>query len=315
MLFYLLILLRFFYFDNHMYLIWSNMYADWVYTPSWLILLVSVTTGDHNLLIGSGVVVAYHLWLVLPNFHPSVTRKGVLPGSELKVFSANLLMVNHNFSILKEIVEASPDVVCLQELSTPWKLAIIRAGLLQIYPYRIELVREDAFGTAIYSKLVLEDEDLWEATPDGRSFDVPLTRATVKTDSGYKYRIYNMHALPPRIQLYIPMFNSQFQVIIAEIQREIRSGAHVIVAGDFNMSQHNKWMHRLTSFMNSAHVLCGRGYAITFPNGVFKVPPIRLDHVLLSKGIQCNCIREGIGRGSDHVPLIFTVGLITQQSG
>jgi len=238
----------------------------------------------------------------------------VLSGSELKIFSANLLMVNRDFSIVQEIIEARPDVVCLQELSPPWRRAIVREGLLQVYPYRIELVREDSFGTAIYSKYVLEDEELWEAAPVGQNYDVPLTRATVKTNGGHKYRIYNLHALPPRISLYIPMFNAQFQVIIAELRREINSGAHVIVAGDFNMSQHNKWMNRLTAFMNSAHFLCGRGYAITFPNGVFKVPPVRLDHVLLSKGIQCNSIREGVGRGSDHRPLIFTVCLVDPYS-
>ena len=56
--------------------------------------------------------------------------------------------------------------------------------------------------------------------------------------------------------------------------------------------------------LRSAHVDRGRGYAITWPNGMFPLPPIRIDHALLSPEVECLAISEGIGTGSDHRPLV-----------
>ena len=82
----------------------------------------------------------------------------------------------------------------------------------------------------------------------------------------------------------------------------------LVVFGDFNATQHSKVYRELTSGrLRSAHRDRGRGYAVSWPNGKYPAPPIRIDQSLLSEEIECLQIREGEGRGSDHKPLIFDV--------
>jgi endonuclease/exonuclease/phosphatase (EEP) superfamily protein YafD len=79
----------------------------------------------------------------------------------------------------------------------------------------------------------------------------------------------------------------------------------LVVVGDFNATQHSRVYRDLTSGgLRSAHADRGRGYVTTWPNGQYLAPPIRIDHTLLSPTVECLRIAEGIGRGSDHKPLI-----------
>ena len=60
-------------------------------------------------------------------------------------------------------------------------------------------------------------------------------------------------------------------------------------------------------FPHPAHDALGRGLATTWPNGLFPVPPLRLDHVLASADVVPVAVREGIGAGSDHRPVVVDV--------
>jgi endonuclease/exonuclease/phosphatase (EEP) superfamily protein YafD len=84
----------------------------------------------------------------------------------------------------------------------------------------------------------------------------------------------------------------------------------LVVVGDFNATQHSAVYERLTSGgLQSAHEALGRGYATTWPNGHYWLPPIRIDQAFLSEEVECLSITEGRGRGSDHRPLILDVRL------
>jgi endonuclease/exonuclease/phosphatase (EEP) superfamily protein YafD len=79
----------------------------------------------------------------------------------------------------------------------------------------------------------------------------------------------------------------------------------LVVVGDFNATQHSVVCKRLTSIgLRSAHEDRGRGYATTWPNGLWALPPIRIDQAFVSADVECLSIDEGTGTGSDHKPLI-----------
>ena len=79
----------------------------------------------------------------------------------------------------------------------------------------------------------------------------------------------------------------------------------LVIVGDFNATEHSLVYKQLkASGLRSAHDDRGRGYATTWPNGRWYVPPIRIDHVFLSPEVECEGIAEGRGAGSDHTPLI-----------
>ena len=51
----------------------------------------------------------------------------------------------------------------------------------------------------------------------------------------------------------------------------------------------------------------GRGFGFTWPNGMFPYPPIRLDHVFVSRDLGVRSARVGEGVGSDHRPVVADV--------
>jgi endonuclease/exonuclease/phosphatase (EEP) superfamily protein YafD len=85
-----------------------------------------------------------------------------------------------------------------------------------------------------------------------------------------------------------------------------------VVLGDFNSTQYSLVYHEITSLgLRSAHEDRGRGFATTWPNGENPLPPIRIDQAFLSPEVECLDIFEGIGRGSDHKPLILDIRVHT----
>ena len=203
--------------------------------------------------------------------------------------------------LIDEIVAADADVVMLQEFSSIWQRAISSSGLLQEYPHRIQRIREDSFGAAILSKHPFLNTSTW------MTGDVPIISVTIGLQAS-SVRIYNWHPLPPRSPEYFRIWNQQYESLFQRLSTE---DGPLLLVGDFNATQHSRWMKRLAQAgYHSAHVLTGRGYAVTYPNGTSRIPPIRLDHALMSDHFRCRQIREGIGRGSDHKPLIVDVALV-----
>jgi endonuclease/exonuclease/phosphatase (EEP) superfamily protein YafD len=58
---------------------------------------------------------------------------------------------------------------------------------------------------------------------------------------------------------------------------------------------------------DDAWEVAGRGFGFTWPNGVFPLPPIRLDHVFVSRELAVVGARVGEGSGSDHRPVIVEI--------
>ena len=85
-----------------------------------------------------------------------------------------------------------------------------------------------------------------------------------------------------------------------------------MTAGDFNATRYHPSFRRLLSDgMRDAHERRGRGWAATWPRNRRLLPPLmRLDHVLVSHGVEVRSIREGLGRGSDHRPIIADLVLL-----
>lgn len=249
--------------------------------------------------------------LVVAGFHASCVAPSLLPGPRLpddvadrpalRLVSANLLMVNSDTDGLAlEILAADPDVILVQEYSSRWNESFARHGILDAYPQAIGVVRDDSFGTAILSRLPLEDAEVVDV------HGLPMTRATVVVGDR-RLRLLNVHTLPPRTPEYTVTWRAQMAWLRDEILVESRPLA---VVGDFNATQHfRRYKQLLLSGVVSAHELRGRGWATTFPNGVFPLPPMRLDHALISPDLTCIAIGEGEGAGSDHRPLIIDLAL------
>lgn len=86
--------------------------------------------------------------VVVPDARPS-------SGPTTRVMSANLLVSNQDHdAVIKQIRGERPDVLVLQEYSARWD-AVLKPGLDDVVHHATSETREDAFGTAVYSRTAL----------------------------------------------------------------------------------------------------------------------------------------------------------------
>jgi endonuclease/exonuclease/phosphatase (EEP) superfamily protein YafD len=180
-----------------------------------------------------------------------------------------------------------------------WQRVVPKLPLMQPYIYGTH--RTVPFGgeAAIFSKRPLKDvKRIWTALRMNYEIDIPV--------DGQTLRLFCLHAPRPMElpgQDYRGYWEKTLPIILSQPDP-------TIVLGDFNATQYSFVYQTLTSgSFRSAHEDRGRGYATTWPNGVFWAPPIRIDQALLSPSVECLRIVEGRGHGSDHKPLIVDVRL------
>lgn len=302
------ILLRLIAHDRLWVLAALNMFTLYLYLPAYLILIGALFARKWWLTGFSGLVVLCHLiWcfggLVLPTSSSTLANT-----PSLKIMSANVLMVNQDTrGIIQEIITEKPDVLFVQELSLQWALALSDSNAFadpkvrELFPYRIYEPREDSFGIGIYSRLPLDNAEIVQIQ------DLPFAKATIMWQ-GQKIQLYNLHLLPPYNAAYKRGGDEQLRLFLQGFHPE---AAPTILAGDINATVHNRWYQAITQkSVSGCHEMLRRNLATTWPqSGFFPLPPIRIDHLFLSSPFSCTEIREGIGQGSDHKPLIARITL------
>jgi len=293
--------------DRFRILVWANSFTLYLYLPAYAVLVYALLRRRRILALAAAAVVVAHLVWVLPDFS-TATRLSAQARSapRLRVFSANLLADNAQpAGILGEIAQASPDVLVLQELSPAWEAALRASPLWEQYPHHLLQASEGAFGAALLSRFPLHDAQVWRV--DG----TVMIRANVEF-AGRSVRIYNVHPFPPSSQASVDRWSHQFDELVKAVDQET---GPLLVIGDFNATQYAEGYQRLVAGrLRSAHQDRGRGYATTWPNGQMPLPPIRIDHALLSPELACLSIKEGIGAGSDHKPLVVDVGILADSN-
>ncbi|MBN1345197.1 MAG: endonuclease/exonuclease/phosphatase family protein [Phycisphaerae bacterium] len=233
------------------------------------------------------------------------SNRTAVVGETVRVMSVNLLALNRTVEpILAEIAETAPEILLLQEYTPHWHEAL-QESIGSSYPHAAHEIREDCFGAAVYSKRpfvrrVTTDLGLGTAL-------VPQMRAVVRIDAR-QVAICNLHLLPPRTYSYTVDMRGQFADLLDRLGAE---RLPVIMAGDFNFTEASPNAAALGRLgMADAQDLGGWGRGATWPVQSFfrYVPGLRLDHVYLRGGLTCTSCRTGIGRGSDHRPVIVEIG-------
>lgn len=219
---------------------------------------------------------------------------GAPVGATLRLVSANVLMVNPDpDALLAEVFANAPDLVVLEEYSP--RFADRAARYRVSHPYTVEDPQEHSFGTAVFSRLPLRD--VGEVDLAG----VPMTTFSVTVD-GRPVRVFVVHTLPPISATNVDGWRAQLAAL-ADVAAD--EGA-LVVAGDLNATRHHPSFRALLrdGGLRDAHAEVGRAAAWTWPNGLWWLPALQLDHVLLRGAVSAVSVVEGTGTGSDHRPLI-----------
>ena len=279
----------------------ANTLTPYLYLPAWAIAVGAVASRRWRLAIAAGILCAFHAHFTLLPLVRATHRPPQGPGPTLKVVSANLLMVHQNPPALAdELDRLDADVYFLQELSDRWDRELERRGFWKRYPYNRRVVSEDSFGSAIASRLPVSELDVfWLA-------ELPEMRG-VLSFNGRSIELFNFHLLPPRSREYVPYFQTGVDGVLATARQLRARGGSFIIAGDFNSTPDSRLAAGMRAVSDDAWEIAGAGFGATWPNGVFPVPPIRLDHVFLSPDLAVSHVTLGTGTGSDHLPIIADI--------
>jgi endonuclease/exonuclease/phosphatase (EEP) superfamily protein YafD len=135
---------------------------------------------------------------------------------------------------------------------------------------------------------------------------VEQSRAVVRHE-GRDVAIYNIHLLPPRTLSYTLEGRLQFADLLQTLKAE---KLPYVMGGDFNLTNDTPQYANLRALgARDVHDLVGRGRGATWPvNSFFRyLPGIRLDHVYVGPGLTAVRTEIGVGRGSDHRPIVADV--------
>ena len=238
---------------------------------------------------------------------PAGSRKGQQGGgARMRLFSANVLFTNADLGgIAAEVGDADPDVVILQEVSPPTVAGLERAGILDRFPYRSLNPRPDPLGTAILSRYPLD-----EVAPCVIA-GMPMARATVVVGD-HRVCLYNVHTRAPFGPGGVTLWRAQLEAL-ADVAGTGGKEYPLILAGDFNAgSGHRPFRTVLAAGMRDAHMARRRWWATTWPTDIRLTPPFaRIDHVLVSPHLEVVGVSEGVGRGSDHRPVIADLAVVS----
>lgn len=292
--------------DRAVLLTWLNAFTLYLYLPAYLVLVYAASTRRWWLATASVAVVAFHVAWVAPDLRPAtpyVPPEATTPeGVPLKIYydnvrgGANLQMDD----VLAEIDAAQPDIIILAEMKREWWLELIRRRPFPDHPYGSNLPNRNMGDVGIFSRLPVRRME--QVVVEHRVvlvLNIPLVQS--ETARG-ELRLVALHSPRPNFgkgdNYYA--FWERILTLLAKF-----TGPEVVI-GDFNATQHSRVYQQLLALgLRSAHEDRGRGYATTWPNGKQPIPPIRIDQAMLSHEVECVSIREGVGPGSDHKPLIL----------
>jgi endonuclease/exonuclease/phosphatase (EEP) superfamily protein YafD len=299
--------LRVLYHDGTYVLIWLNAFTRYVYLPAYVCLFFAVWQRRWRLALVSTVVVGCHLVWLAPDFlrdrrfDPPAAGAVVESANAspiLRIFFANVREISEEYpSMLQEIADADPDVIVLVEYGWGWHLTFKTSPVMAPYKYGSGHLQSHIGSVNVFSRLPLKTEvQNWVGGRPMHTIEVQLGSQTL--------RVIGLHAPRP---MNVPQYN-YYKYWEEKMPLLVSQPGPVVIVGDFNATQHSRvYQQLIEQRLRSAHQDRGRGYATTWPNGHYLAPPIRIDQALLSPEVECVSIREGIGRGSDHRPLVVDV--------
>lgn len=237
------------------------------------------------------------------------------PGA-IRVMSCNLLVGSQSpAAVLADIRAHDPDIILFQEYSGPGH-AVLEPALREAYAHIIVADREHPFGQAIYSKLapVGRVEVFSGGTdrlyPDAAGNDAPTDpqlRMTVLV-AGREVVVHNIHTASPSTADAVARQYAYAGRLADAVRADPRP---VIMGGDFNATPGSRTMRGLfDTGLRSTHGLAGHGRGSTWPakTVLARLPGVRIDHILIGGGMRCDRSAVLPANGSDHRPIIASVG-------
>jgi endonuclease/exonuclease/phosphatase (EEP) superfamily protein YafD len=299
----LIALARFVAYDRQRLITMFDAYTAWVYLPAYPIALAGFVTGRFGLGLAASAVAVVHLGLV----GATATRAVAVPPGDavLRVVSCNLRFRNGKAERLAgELAAYDADIVFLQEVTPKWFDVLCGPDAFGRHAGQASAVVDHPGGAAIFSRFPLRDIAIVDAA------GWPVLTAAVDHPNAGTIRCIDVHPVPPPYDF--SRHKAMVATIVEQAHRSIEHGECPIVAGDFNLTQFNRTLRVLRGLgFRSAHEMRRQVFAVTWPNGRRRLPPIRVDHVLCREPLVAVNVMHGRGIGTDHRPVVVDLACLS----
>jgi endonuclease/exonuclease/phosphatase (EEP) superfamily protein YafD len=249
-------------------------------------------------LLVSAFCIIINLAEIVPWYFPAPAWAGATPGQNLRVLHSNVLTSNRRYSDVISLVKAEqPDIAVFVEVSTSWAKEL--SVLSEMFPYYSQQQESEKFGSAIYSKLPLENASV-------KAFS--KRRKSLLADVKFQGKIISLILVHPTVPIKQQSFierNKQLAAI-GEYAAQVKNP--LIVVGDFNTTMWSPFYTNMVKTAKLRNARSGFGILPTWPT-FLPLAYIPIDHFLVSKEICVLKIRTGRNVGSDHLPLITDLAL------
>lgn len=285
-----------------------DLFAHFVFFYAWIQLACLLVFFLSRKWMSGLLVAVFFCWNavhIVPLFLPQSD-----PTSHLqKTF--DILLLNTNSAnqryddVLNLVRERSPHLFALLEVNDAW---VNQMNLtLSDYPYRKVVARPDNFGIALYSRIALDDVDVY--------FHPPANVPSLAVRYQWNDSLINLmvtHPIPPMSRWAFGARNAQFKQLAQRQKERQRPGQkgneNWIVLGDFNITSWSYHYKHLLKTMNLRNAHLGFGWNPTWPT-MLPLAAIQIDHVFISDTL--NVVDYTVERhvGSDHWPIFVRLAL------
>jgi endonuclease/exonuclease/phosphatase (EEP) superfamily protein YafD len=212
------------------------------------------------------------------------------PGPTVTVVAQNLLKDNrHPEEAARVLLASGADVLWLSEVTPRLAEVLRRSGIDRAYPHRVVRARAGSDGTALYSRVPFTA---------GRQPSRYRTEVVLHLPGARPLDLVGVH-LPSPTRAGIDRWERAYSDLRSLVARR---GAEVVVAGDFNGGAPLVPFRVLASAggLRDAQDVGGGGFRPTWSE-LTRIPPLlRLDHVLVRRGIGVASFDFVPDLGSDH---------------
>ena len=237
----------------------------------------------------------------LPSSQPPVGSQ------KIKVMSMNVWGDNYQFQkVIDQVERVSPDVLLVIEYSNRWHQKL--KPLHEAYPYRMLQPRWHGYGIALFSKLPLEDTEVWQLSR--QETDVPALSARVKIGE-QSLRIAGLHTISPTNSLRMRLRTDQMKELATYLE-PVDEPAMLI--GDFNCTPWSPFFKDLVKACSFRDSRRGQGYLASWNLELPWIFWIPIDHALVSKEVHVHRRHTDESCGSDHRPIIMEVSISPDES-
>jgi len=219
---------------------------------------------------------------------------------EITIYTHNTYWQQGNpAAIAATVAESDADIVVLQEVWPALRDTLTRSDALAGLSHRVDNVDDGSPGLLVWSRWPLDGSI--QAIAPGRA----RYQASVATPNG-ALTVNAVHLPAPVSAERTADWSNDLRHL-----GELDIAGPAVMVGDFNAtSDHAQFRSLLSKGWTDAHIPKGCGFDATWPKGrTIPFAFLRLDHVLVSDGIEVLAVQLGDENGSDHRPVVASIRL------